>query len=438
MKPFNKTFIASTLCVAIVVASLAAPEPSVAASNAPVPGTCSDAPPFGSSTSSSFNMIAQCTIVTSQSGQLFISASTGLTLADEGYRASATIDIDATTGDLDTVRWSSVYKLGPPNPEPNGTSESLGITALKPVAAGTHTVYFLLRRVSGTGTVTAYRPTLSVIFITNTASEMLTCSDTQPLWGTTAPDFQTIASCSITTPQSGSVLLFANGSLDYFNGEYEARFRLGVDESTSGEDDSDRWANVYNGAGGNDTGVVLSLLKPITSGTHSFYFLGRRYDGGSIVTMYNGVLNAIFIPSSGTRLRTCDESIGHFWNSTSTLSTFEDVTQCTITLPEDGWLYVTADASAGYQDATYGAQFVLNVDRGSNQADRYTYINSDLGDGRDRVVALSMLQRVSAGNHTIYLQARRYPPSSTMIVYDPTLSVLFIPGSAIYLPLVLR
>jgi hypothetical protein len=50
---------------------------------------------------------------------------------------------------------------------------------------------------------------------------------------------------------------------------------------------------------------------------------------------------------------------------------------------------------------------------------------------------LSVLKPVTAGTHTFYFLGKRYSGTATVLVYDPTLTVI-APGACVYLPLVVK
>jgi hypothetical protein len=101
-------------------------------------------------------------------------------------------------------------------------------------------------------------------------------------------------------------------------------------------------------------------------------------------------------------------------------------------VPVSGHLFVSANGSAGYQDAYTRALFRIVINDGQMRAtDRYLSVFSDTGDGSDASVALSGLFPVMPGDYTVELVGQRDSGTGTMRVYDPALSVLFIPGTSI-------
>ena len=123
---------------------------------------------------------------------------------------------------------------------------------------------------------------------------LITCGASGNLnWTTASGSFTVMRQCSMMVPQSGYVFISANGSVARSNGPYEAQFEIGID-STAGDANIDRWVNVYNDTGdGTDESVALSVLKPVNPGSHTFYFLGKRYAGSGTVLVYDPTLTVI-------------------------------------------------------------------------------------------------------------------------------------------------
>jgi hypothetical protein len=130
-------------------------------------------------------------------------------------------------------------------------------------------------------------------------------------------------------------------------------------------------------------------------------------------------------------LLTCGASGNMDWTTTS--STRLIVRQCTLTVPQDGYLFISASASLARQDGEYEAEFRVGIDSttGDISTDRWVNVYNDAGDGTDESMALSVLKPVEAGAHTIYLLGKRYSGAGTVLVYDPTLSVIYIPAAGV-------
>jgi hypothetical protein len=246
--------------------------------------------------------------------------------------------------------------------------------------------------------------------------------------------------CSMTAPQSGYVFISANGSVARTNGPYEAQFEIGID-SPAGDANVDRWVNVYNDSGdGSDESVALSVLKPVNAGSHTFYFLGKRYAGSGTVLVYDPTLTVIYLPAANATALSCGASGNLNW--TTTAGSLAVVRQCSLAAPQAGWVFISADGSLARQNGEYEAQFEIDIDStaGDGNIDRWVNVYNDSGDGSDKSVALSVLKNVNAGNHTFYFLGKRYSGSGTVLVYDPTLTVIG-PGAPtlkkVFLPLVI-
>ncbi len=147
---------------------------------------------------------------------------------------------------------------------------------------------------NGGGDAQAATSITSVAAALSAGGSVLTCGASGNMdWTTTSSSFGVIRQCTLSVPQDGWVFLSADGSMARSNGEYEAQFRIGID-STSGDLNIDRWANVYNdGSDGTDKSIALSVLKQVTAGEHTFYFLGKRYGGTATVLVYDPTLTVV-------------------------------------------------------------------------------------------------------------------------------------------------
>ena len=368
-------------------------------------------------TSSNLQVIEQCVLSAPTAGFIFISADASLALsapAGPDYEANFELGLDDPTGDIATDRWVNVYTNAN-----DGTDKSVAISILKPVAAGIHTVYFLGRRYTGTGTVTVYDPAISAYFV----STGLACGVSgNATWTTTSATLAPIVQCTVTAPADGFLFIAADSSVAFSGSASEALFRLGLDDPT-GDIATDRWVNIYPDTGdGTDEIAAVKILKPVTAGNHIVSFLGKRYTGTGTVQVYDPSLTAIFVPST--------QACGASGNTTFTTasSAFVVVRQCTLTAPADGWMYVTADASAGLFDTAYEGLLRIGIDVpfGDTTSDRWLDVTTDAGDGTDRSVAVSFLKHVTAGPHTINFVASRFGTGGTLLLYDPTLTAEFI------------
>lgn len=94
----------------------------------------------------------------------------------------------------------------------------------------------------------------------------------------------------------GLAFFSANGSVGRLDGPYEGWFDLQTDGTTE-DYASERWVNVYDDTGdGTDENAALSILKPVSAGSHTFYLLGARWAGDDTVTVWDSTLTVLVIP----------------------------------------------------------------------------------------------------------------------------------------------
>jgi len=265
-----------------------------------------------------------------------------------------------------------------------------------------------------------------------TAGSLITCGASgENNWTTTSGSFAVIRQCNLTAPQAGWVFISTNGSIGYSDGEYEARFEIGID-STSGDTDIDRWVNIYYDAiDGDDESVALSVLKPIATGTHTIYFLGSRYNGSGEVLVFDPTLTAIYVPFASATALACGASGDTNWTTAS--SSLAVIRQCSLTVPGSGWVLISTDGSVARSNGEYEARFEMGIDStsGDPDIDRWVNVYDDAGDGTDRSVALSVLKNVVVGTHNFYFLGSRSTGSGQVLVYDPTLTVIYVPFTSV-------
>ena len=389
-------------------------------------------------TSTAWQVIRSCTATFPEAGVVFIDATAGMGMQDTAYEGRFGLSIDnAAAGIASTNRWVNIYPDGG-----DGTDKNVATSLLWPVSAGTHTFYFLGTRYTGSGTVLAYDPALSVAYFPSAATPVKTCGvSSSAIFTTTSSAFVAVQTCSLNVPGPGWVYVNATASAGLANNPYEVRYHVAVDDNSLNTGWPDRWTNVYTDTGdGTDEALASSMLTQIVSGTHTFYFGVSRYAGSGTVQLYNPALSVLYFPDQSVVAKTCGSFLGSgdWQNSTTNYTTAR---ACTLDVPSRGFALVEANASAGlpYGSANWEGQFRWGVDdaNGSDATDRWVNVYTDGGDGTDRVVATSGLIDVSAGPHTFYFVGRRYSGSGTVDLIRPSLTVL-VPAGRVFLPLVLK
>lgn len=400
--------------------------------------TCGAGGGGGWTTSSvSWQVIRSCAIDVPEAGFVYVdaTASLGIASGSTAFEARFGLNIDNATGNSSTDRWVNIY-----TDSGDGTDKSVADTMIQSVSAGTHTIYFLGTRYNGSGTVQLYNPTLSVLYFPSSSTDVLACGVTSnTTWTTTSTSFQTIRSCTLNVPQSGFVYVSGTASVGLSDTAFESRFRVGID-TTSGTASSDRWVNVYtDGGDGTDETVATSLVAPVATGAHTFYFLGTRYNGTGTVQLYDPSLSVLYFPSPNVTVKVCGASGSDVWTN-NTIS-YTVIRSCTLNAPRGGLAFLDANASAGLNASSAGneweGQFRFGIDNSSSGTpgyDRWINVYTDSGDGTDRALALSGVASIGEGIHTFYFLGKRYNGAGTLRLYSPSLTVL-IPGGATFLPL---
>ena len=392
-------------------------------------------------TTTTYEIIRQCTMTVPQDGWVYISADASVGLYDLDYEAQFTIGIDSTSGDLTTERKVNIYDDGGSLPG-YGSDKSTAITVLKPVTAGTHTFNFLGKQNTNTGTVLISDATLTVRFFPAGSSDVLTCGSANGTdWTTSLPSFVEIRQCSLNLPRPGWVFISADASVGRQTSDFKAQFTVGID-STTGEPAANRTVNITLDSGdGTDKTAALSLLKQVpTDGSHTIYFLGKRSSAAGTVLVSDPTLTVLFFPDANSELVGCSSADGVDWQTTST--SFSIVRQCELTMDRDGWVYISANASLGRLNTDYEGQFEIGIDSttGDPNIDRWVDVYTETNNtfGTDESMALSVLKPITAGTHTVYLLGLRSVDfgTGTVLVRAPTLSVLSLPVYKTFLPFV--
>lgn len=313
-------------------------------------------------------------------------------------------------------------------PEPGSKNETTqiahdpdGVTTSGPAAPGT-------KNYDGVATVEVVPPA------TGTGWKFIACGAVSDGgWTTTSSAFETIRSCTLNLPEDGFVYLNASTSVGLANSAFEARFNLSID-TTAGNNATDRWVNIYpDSRDGTDKSAELTLLAPVTAGPHTFYFLGTRYNGTGTVQLYDPSLSVLYFPNSSGDVLSCGVTLNNLW--TTDQITFQQIRACSLTLPQSGYAFISATASASLVSggAAYEGHFRVGVDTvsGSANSDRWVNVYPDSDNGTDEAVATSLLTPVSAGDHTFYFSGRRFKGTGTLQLLDPSLNVLYFPASSV-------
>ncbi len=385
---------------------------------------CGDGPPFAAlSSTGPVEIAAQCAFDASEDGALLVLASTGVGEEDGWYtvRLRLALDHPAGPGLVGSTRVVDVL-------EGVLTDQTSQASVAVPIAAGSHTVYYLADRTVGDGTVQLYRPRLLAIFIPSSSVNLRLAGGFLPgSWTTTSAALGQVTSCSLGGTGMGSALITADGHLDLADSAAEGRFGLGIASTTAVEAGSERWVDVipdllYDGT---DTGLATSLLADLGPGSWTFSLLGARSGGSGTVQVTEPAINVLWIPTGGPVFAS-GAALAAPW--TSTVLTPQTILQTALNPGEAGFVIIVASAAVGQLDGTYGAHFMARVDLGDDLANRYLDITNV-----DRTLSLVSMVPMTAGSHTVRLQGYPYGgvQGTSLDVRDASLAAVFVPRSLV-------
>ncbi len=384
---------------------------------------CGDSPAFASVHGPSGPYVAaQCTLEASTDGTILVIASTSVNrVGTEHTQLSLKVGVDQPGG-LGLVASERVVDV-------YGTTyleyQNTMATVAAPVTAGSHTIYYFAERVTGTATVTLYRPRILAVFIPSAETNMRVCE------GRWIGEFTTniasstlVASCSLSGLGMGSALISADGWMQLSDFAAELDGDLRVNQSTTIVPGTVRRLDVvgdvvYDGV---DNNLATSYLANLGPGTAYFYLMIARSMGpGMVSVMWPGVA-ALWVAQGGPVLSN-GAVLPAEWTTTSIPPS--TMLQTTLNPTVDGYFLILATASISPDTADYSAHIMARIDTGDDIANRYVKINDSI----DRNLALSDLVPVEAGSHTIRLEGGRFdtPVSTNLRVRDGSLSVVFFP-----------
>ena len=241
-------------------------------------------------TSTSYEVMRQCTLDLPSHGWVYISADGTADTGSSDYEGQFRLGIDDLAGEYRTDRWLNVYD------DPGGdTDTTLTLAGLLPAPAGRRTFYLLGRRSGGTGTVRIYDSTLNVLFIPAPSFTAASCGVVQSgSWTSTYSTFRPIRQCTLDVPAGSWVFISANATVNWNADEARGQFEIGIDTTTSGDWNMDRWIDTYpDSEDGSDDGLALTMLRQVPAGTHTFYLLGRHDIGPGSVDVYDASLTVL-------------------------------------------------------------------------------------------------------------------------------------------------
>jgi hypothetical protein len=168
-------------------------------------------------------------------------------------------------------------------------------------------------------------------------------------------------------------------------------------------------------------------MAPLGAGSHTIRLLGKSENPPEPVRLEEASLSAIFIPESSDLLACYDDDSE--W-STSTVN-YGTILKCTLQVPEDGWAFVTADATVRWQslDQVLDLGFLFDS---ATKPEGGTHLGAHTGTWSYSPAATSFLKQVTKGDHSFSLVGRRNTGTGQVDVFYPVLNVIYIPTSSAY------
>jgi len=239
-------------------------------------------------------------------------------------------------------------------------------------------------------------------------------------------DTEIILQCSLSAPESGSLLVVANTALGWHDAAYTAHLGIGVD-APEPDPAVDRWVSV-EAPEESGRSVPLSLFRPVPAGEHTVFLLARCVDGEGTPSFLAPVLSAVYVPAATGSVAMHGAASNMTW--TSATSAFTTVREVSFTAPESGWVIPQSDGLLTLSDLPYEAHLAFSLDgmAADPAVDRWADVYDGTPGCAGEPFALVSAIPVSEGEHTIRLLARRHSGDGTIRLCDPTLSLLYVPS----------
>jgi hypothetical protein len=248
-------------------------------------------------------------------------------------------------------------------------------------------------------------------------------------WTNATNAFSTVRECSLTVPDDGLVFVSADATVVSSAVASQGEFDVSIDSTTSGVG-APRWVTIRDdGSGGQKMSLARTAMTPLSTGSHTIRLLGKSSSTpAATVRLDNASLSAIFIPGSSDLLACYDDDSE--WNTTST--SYSSILKCGLTAPENGWAFITADATVRWQDLSQDLELAFEFDDTPTPEGATRFLGAHTGTWSFSPAALSMLKPVKKGARTFTLVGRRDKGTGQIDVYYPSLNVIYIPSSSAY------
>ncbi len=382
---------------------------------------------------SATSVVRSCRLIAPVAGNVLVIATGTVDYIDNPYVAFFNVSVDIPAGDANYDRYVHVIQ----DATYGDSDRSISVSALLPVTAGVHTIYFTGTRYSGSGTITLSDPALSAVFIPSNNVDMVTCSSSgQQNFTTTSGTLVAARQCTFTMPAASAVFIMYNTGLALLDSAYEAHLRLGIDNLT-GDSANDRWVDLGDLGGFNSAQV--SGVYSLAAGTHTVYGLAGRWGGSGTVWLFDSALTVLVIPPDGRLLQYCSHQGQQSFTTTSTSPVA--VHTCNGFLkPPGGWILTVGDGGMDLYDSYYEATFEPMVYPSPHNFEhtRWETVYPGDGSGFDTTFVMSRMDYMPSGSSDYTLEVSRSSGSGTIELYDPSFTQLYFPYTMLTLPAIMR
>ncbi len=247
-------------------------------------------------------------------------------------------------------------------------------------------------------------------------------------WTNSTDTFSTVRECSLTVPDDGLVFISTDASVANSGDGSRGEFDVSIDSTTSGVG-APRWVDVRDdGNGGQRMVLARTATVPLATGSHTIRLLGRSLFPPDTVHLEDSSLSAIFVPDSSDLL-VCYDNASE-WSTSS--STYGGILKCSLKVPENGWAFITADATVRWQQLDQDLELAFDFDDATSPEGATRFIGAHTGTWSFSPAALSLLKPVKKGDRIFYLVGRRDQGAGQIDVYHPALNVIYIPSASAY------
>lgn len=371
--------------------------------------------------------VVTCTLNLPRAGWVLVSSNAGVTRLVDPFVAHFRIRIDGSE-DTETDRFISIED------DYYQQSSVLAVSIMRWQQAGLHTYSLVTARTSVSGTIKLFDPSISAIYFPEAGA----VQPTNPQVGAykyISNTLTVITSTQFTNIKPGLLYLSTDTYAKIFNDPYRVNVCTSVDNDSSCTGRVAHSVDITDTiTGHNQTALAATQLSYLDPGEHTLRVLGARTSGTGTIWLSDVNLLGVFIPASNSFMTATTSFITGVYTLTY-LATYKTVLSVTIDVPQDSWVFMSADTTAyAGTGGTSVVQLRLAIDNTTGLASTDRSAGVEAGKSRYQTMADTLVYPISAGRHTIRLLAKVFLNSDTAYLLNPSLTV-FVPGMRLVIPL---